>query len=85
MQLWSQMPWANNEQVALQTCLRVMFERMPNVRPNALVIDKSWTSYNAITNVVATDRQSWIVVNGQRSQTHLWFDMCVEETLAQVW
>ena len=67
---------SNHEQVALETCLRVIFARMPTVRPNAIVIDKCWTSYNAITNVVATDRQSWIVVNGQRSQTHCRLLLC---------
>ena len=67
---------SNHEQVALETCLRVIFARMPNVRPNAIVIDKSWTSYNAISNVVATDRLSWIVTNGQRSQTHCRLLLC---------
>ena len=49
---------SHHEQVALETCLKVIFARMPRVRPNAIVIDKSWTSYNAISNVIAQDRES---------------------------
>ena len=67
---------SNHEQVALETCLRVIFARRPTVRPNAIVIDKCWTSYNATTNVVATVHQYWIVVNGQRSQTHCRLLLC---------
>ena len=39
---------SNHEQVALETCLKVIFVRMPRVRPNVIVIDKSWTSCVAI-------------------------------------
>ena len=78
--LWSMLcssdKGSNHEQVALEAFLRLIFARMPTVKPNAIVIDKCWTSYNAITNVVATNRQSWIVVNGQRSQTHWRLLMC---------
>ena len=58
------------EQVALETCLKVIFARMPRVRPNVIVIDKSWTSYDVISNVIDQDHESWIVANGERSQTH---------------
>ena len=67
---------SNHEQVALETCLKVIFSRMPKVRPNAIVIDKSWTSYNAISNVVAQDQQCWTVANGQRSQIHCRLLLC---------
>ena len=42
----------NHEQFALETCLRVIFTRMFKVRPNAIVIDECWRSYNVIPNVV---------------------------------
>ena len=67
---------SNHEQVALETCLKVIFARMPRTRPNAIVIDKSWTSYNAISNVIAQDRESWIVTNGERSQTRCRLLLC---------
>ena len=35
------------------------------VRSNAMVINKSLTKYNGISNVIAQDNQSWINVNGK--------------------
>mgnify|MGYP007130482733 CR=1 FL=1 len=52
---------SNHEQFALETCLKVVFTRMPKVRPNAIVIDKCYASHNGISNLVAQDCESWIV------------------------
>ena len=42
---------SNHEQIALEMTLRIIFKRMESLRPNAIVKDKSWKEYNAITNV----------------------------------
>ena len=67
---------SNYEKVALETYLKVIFVRSPKVRPNVIAIDKSWTSYNVISNVIAQDHESWIVANGERSQARCHLLLC---------
>ena len=73
---WRDISQQNHEQDTLETCLTVILARVPKMRPNTIMIDKCWTSYNAISNVVVANRQSWTVANRQQSQTHCWLLLC---------
>ena len=44
---------SNHKQIALETCLKLIFAIMPTMRPNAIVIDRYWTQYNVISYVIA--------------------------------
>ena len=55
----------------METCLKVIVAKMLSVRPNVIVIDKSWIEYNVITNVITQDLQSLIVAYGERSHKHI--------------
>ena len=56
---------SQHEQFALEMTLKIIFERMEGVRPKALVIDKSWTEYRALKNVMEVDSSCWEMVNGK--------------------
>ena len=57
---------------------------MPRVRPNAIVIDKSYTSYNAISNVIAQYHESCIVTNGLNAHKHVGVPFGVRSLLSRV-
>ena len=59
---------SNHEQIALEITLKIIFKRMESERPNATVIDKSWTKYNAIRNVITEDPCCWQITNGEMKQ-----------------
>ena len=43
--------------------LKIIFERMEGVRSKALVLDKSWTEYISLNNVIEVDKCCWEMVN----------------------
>ncbi|MCO5554036.1 hypothetical protein L7F22_007562 [Adiantum nelumboides] len=51
----------SQESVALHITLQLVFQRMKNIRPKALVIDKCMTSLKAIKQVVDADPFRWAV------------------------
>ena len=59
---------SRHEKIALHMALKFMFDKMDNVCPNAIVIDKSWTKYNAIRNVITEDPCCWQITNGEMKQ-----------------
>ena len=67
---------SGQEKMALQLTLRKVFGRIANVRPSAIVIDKSWLEYNAIKAVIEEDPSSWKIENGIRIQTHCKILLC---------
>ena len=44
---------SNDEQIVLETWLKVILAMMSIIRSNAIVIDKSLTQYNGIFNAIA--------------------------------
>ena len=67
---------SQHEQLALEMTLKIIFEKMEGVRPKALVIDKSWTEYIALKNVIEVDSGCWEIVNGKRQQTSCLIFLC---------
>ena len=53
------------KEMAIETCLKVIFAMVPIIKPNAIVNDKYQALCNVISNVIAQDNQSWINVNGK--------------------
>jgi hypothetical protein len=47
---------SGQEGVALQLNLKAVFDRLGDVRPNAIVIDKRNIEYNALMNVIEHDK-----------------------------
>ena len=43
--------------------LKIIFERMEGVRTKALVLDKSWTEYISLKNVIEVEKCCWEMVN----------------------
>ena len=66
----------NHESMALKLTLQAVFERMGNVRPNAIVIDKSKTEYNAFKYVIDRDTASWENIEEGRIQTKCHMLLC---------
>ena len=69
---------AGHEATALRIILRAVFERMGPVRPNAIVIDKSTTEFNAFTTVINEDPWCWAnnITGGEQTKCKLllcWF------------
>ena len=56
-----------HEQYALEVTLKVIFERMDDVRTNELVIDKLNLELNAITNVIKLDLKCWCYMRNFRN------------------
>ena len=50
---------SRQEGIALELCLKVVFEAIGNVRPTCIVIDKHKTSMLAIQKVVDEDKYCW--------------------------
>ena len=67
---------SNNEKDALEMTLRLVFKRMGSIRPNAIVIDKSWLEFNAIKKVVESDAYCWSMVDGVRKQVRCQLLLC---------
>lgn len=83
----------HHDVIALQLTLKIVFERMGDIRPSAIVIDKSQQELDAILNVVNEDSNSWTILeDGTRHQTSCrvllcWFHIkkaWVENLLPQV-
>ncbi|MCO5559504.1 hypothetical protein L7F22_013105 [Adiantum nelumboides] len=51
----------HHDVMALEMTLQIVFARMGNIRPSAIVIDKSQQELEAIVKVVDDDPHSWIV------------------------
>ena len=62
-----------HEQYALAVTLKVIFEGMNDIRPNALVIDKSNTELNVLINIVKSDPKCWSNVGGGDMQQSVLF------------
>ena len=86
-------PGCRHDVIALSLTLKIIFGRIGNVRPSALVIDKSQQELEAIQNVVNEDPYSWIIAdNGARHQIACQILLCwfhtkkawVENLLPQV-
>ena len=66
-----------HEQYALAVTLKVIFEGMNDIRPNALVIDKSNTELNVLINIVKSDPKCWSNVGGgDMQQTKCFVLLC---------
>ena len=67
---------SNNEKDALEMTFRLVFKRMGSIRPNAIVIDKSWLEFNANKKVVESDAYCWNMVDGVRKQVRCQLLLC---------
>ena len=59
---------SQHEQQTLEMTLKVIFERMEDVRVDALVIDKCLIEYIALKNVIIVDLLFWEMVNDRKQQ-----------------
>ena len=67
---------APNEKFALEITIKIIFERLEGIRPNALVIDKSWIEYISLKNVIKIDRYCWEMVCDERQQKSCFILLC---------
>ena len=65
-----------HEVVALRLTLKAIFEKMGQVRPNAIVIDKSKTEYNAFKYIIDRDEACWENSETGRIQTKCHLLLC---------
>ena len=68
---------SKHEQFALETCLKIIFARMLSLRPNVIMIDKSWIEYNAIPNVTTYAPQSWVDVVSKKKHKSCFLLLCL--------
>lgn len=69
-------PGSDHEKIALEVSLKIIFSRMKNIRPTALVIDKSQMELEAFEKVVKEDPYCWQYNGLQQVLCHIiicWF------------
>lgn len=77
LMLCSQDGGAHHDVISLETTLRAIFSRMGNIRPAALVIDKSQQELEAFLKVVNEDRHCWEeTLEGERHQIACHIILC---------
>jgi hypothetical protein len=67
---------SGQEGVALELTIKAVFDRLGDVRPNAIVIDKSNTEYNALMKVIEHDKFCWMKNDNHIIQTHCHLLLC---------
>ena len=67
---------SRHEQFTFEMTLKIIFERIEGIRPNALVTDKSWIEYTSLTNVITTNPYCWETVCGKRQQKSCFILLC---------
>jgi hypothetical protein len=67
---------SGQEGVALELTMKAVFDRLGDVRPNAIVIDKSNTEYNALMKVIEHDKFCWMKNDNHIIQTHCHLLLC---------
>jgi hypothetical protein len=69
---------SKHESMALKLTLTTVFRKMEGIRPNAIVIDRSWNEYHSFKEVIDHDEWCWgdKKPSGVQTKCHLllcWF------------
>jgi hypothetical protein len=67
---------SQHEQLAFEMTLKIIFERIENIWPLAIIIDKSLIEYSTLTNVITSDPFCWETVDGKRKQKYCFILLC---------
>ena len=74
--LCSKDPGERHEHFALEITFATLFSRLGNIRPRAIIIDKSQVEFNAIYNVIRDDPSCWDITHTTQLHCHVllcWF------------
>ena len=67
---------SGQESMALKLTLKAVFDKMRSVRPNAIVIDKCMTEFNALKNFIDEDLWCWEITETCKVQTKCHILLC---------
>ena len=67
---------SGQESMALKLTWKVVFDKMGSVRPNAIIIDKCMTEFNALKNVIDEDLWCWEISETCKVQTKCHILLC---------